>query len=268
MTSERQTRIEIGEKTYQLVSDDDYLASMGTSFEPNMVRLFSNLISKTDHVIDVGANIGCTSILFGDLAKSVCSFEPSPSTFRFLERNISASGLKNIAINNYALGPEIGESEITFAPSNRAGAFVSDQTKASAGHVTERILIKPLDAVFSDLGAKTLDFMKIDTEGFEKSVISGARKTIEQFKPVVVLELNHWCLNAFQRICVPDFFDYLRSVFPVLLAIQDDSYADLHDQSDSYTVMYHHIIHFKYLNIVAAFDRDRLANFHQIYNHN
>ena len=47
-----------------------------------MVRLFSKLIRLTDVVLDIGANIGCTSLLFGQLASRVLSFEPSPSTWQ------------------------------------------------------------------------------------------------------------------------------------------------------------------------------------------
>jgi hypothetical protein len=63
------------------------------------------------------------------------------------------------------------------------------------------------------------------------------------YRPIVVLELNHWCLNAFQRTSLPDFFDYLRSVFPVLLGSRwQSNYLNLHDDSnDTYIVMYHHI---------------------------
>ncbi|HEV7412724.1 MAG TPA: FkbM family methyltransferase, partial [Casimicrobiaceae bacterium] len=108
-------------------------------FEPLMVSLFGCLVSPQDHVLDIGANIGCTSLLLGELARRVLSFEPSPTTFSFLERNIRASGLGNIEVQNFALGSEPCESQITFAPNNRAGAFVSDKTKASIGHTTERI---------------------------------------------------------------------------------------------------------------------------------
>jgi hypothetical protein len=55
--------------------------------------------------------------------------------------------------------------------------------------------------------------IKLDVEGFEMSAINDARNVIELRKPIVVMELNHWCLNAFQRICVLDFFDYLRGYF-------------------------------------------------------
>lgn len=95
----------------------------------------------------------------------------------------------------------------------------------------------------------------------------GAQKTLSSNRPVVVLELNHWCLNAFQRTSIPDFFDLLRSIFPILFAVDGSSYMNLHDESDSYIVMYHHILHMRFPNIVAGFDESRLDQFRSTYEH-
>ena len=265
MQPEKTVSLKIGDKKYSIVSDDAYLDGVGKDFEPGMVRLFRSLIAPSHVVVDVGANIGLTSLLFGELATRVISFEASPSTCRFLERNVAASGLGNIEIINKALGSEDMTSEITFAPNNRSGGFVSNKTKASAGHVVEEIEIRRLDGLSAELSLDKLDFVKIDVEGHEKFVIEGGGKIIARHRPVVVLELNHWCLNAFQRITVPDFFDFLRATFPIVLAIQDDHYLDLFDQSQSYTAMYRHIVQWQYSNLVCAFDEVRLKNFREIF---
>jgi FkbM family methyltransferase len=263
----RELAVDIGGKKYVIASDDDYLDQLRNGFEPHMTRLFGTLVDDGDVVLDIGANIGCTAILFGGMAKRVYAFEPSPSTFTFLLRNVARSGLHNVEIRNIGLGAEAADTTLTFAPSNRSGGFVSDQTKASAGHTVEKIHIEPLDVVLPSLGLSRVDFAKIDVEGFEASVIRGAGQTLSAYRPVVVLELNHWCLNAFQRTSIPDFFDFLRSVFPLLLAVDGESFLDLHDAKDSYVVMYHHILAFRFPNIVAAFDDARLARFHASFRH-
>ena len=101
----------------------------------------------------------------------------------------------------------------------------------------------------------------IDVEGFELAVIEGLMQTITTHKPVVTLELNHWCLNAFRRMSVPDFLDALRAVFPVLYAVGKDGAKDLHDPTQSYYVMHEHIVHFDYPSIVGAFDESQLTVF-------
>lgn len=264
---EQTITVAIGDKTYSIVSDDDYLNHIRNGFEPDTVALFNSLLRASDWVFDVGANIGCTSILFGERCRKVYSFEPSPTTFKFLQRNLSSADLNNVIPMNMGLGSCAGESELTFSPTNRSGGFVSDKTQASLGHSIEKIKIERADDLAKSLDLPALDFMKIDVEGFEKSVIEGAQELIGAHKPVVVLELNHWCLNAFQRITIPDFLDFLRARFPILLAVEGNTYRDLHNPNDSYHVMYHHIISFKYMNLVGAFSEERLAEFHKHFVH-
>lgn len=267
MASSRELTVNIGGNKYIISSDDDYLEHISNGFEPEMVELFKVLATKSETILDIGANIGCTAILFGELSKNVYAFEPSPTTFAFLEKNISKSGRKNIFPQNIGLGAKSSESTLTFAPSNRSGGFVSNQTQASVGHTVEKIVIRQLDEVVKSLGLQAIDFIKIDVEGFEGHVLRGAKKTLSSNKPVVVLELNHWCLNAFQRTSIPDFFDLLRSMFPVLLAVDGSNYMDLHDESDSYIVMYHHILQMRFPNIVAGFDETRFNQFRSLYEH-
>ena len=260
--------MEIGGWHYGITSDDDdYLDYIKNGFEPVMVRLFKNLISGTDVVLDVGANIGCTALLFGDIGSKVYAFEPSPTTFKFLEQNVSDSGLNNVCPINIGLGDKSGKYTLTFSPSNRSSGFVSNQTRAPEGRTVEDIVIRRLDDVIKSLSVPMVDFIKIDVEGFEANVLKGAEETIAKYQPRVVLELNHWCLNAFQRTSIPDFFDFLRSKFPILLAIDGENYMDLHDEGDAYIVMYHHINHMKFQNILAAFDNDRINRFRVMYQH-
>jgi FkbM family methyltransferase len=266
-TKVREAKVDIGGTEYVITSDDNYLDQIGNPFEPHMVKLFKTLATNSRVIFDIGANIGCTALLFAELADKVYAFEPSPTTFGFLEKNILAAGRKNVFPQNIGLGMEPGEFELTFAPSNRAGGFVSDKTKVSPGHITERIVIRTLDEVVRSSNAPTIDFIKIDVEGFEGHVLRGGQHTLSSHRPTVVLELNHWCLNAFQRTSIPDFFDFLRSIFPILYAIDGSNYMDLHDEGENYTVMYHHLVQFRFPNIVAAFDETRLRSFRAAFEH-
>jgi FkbM family methyltransferase len=265
MPAVREANIDIGGTRYVIASDDVYLENLRGSFEPDMVELFTSVASGSHTVLDIGANIGCTAILFGAIAKAVHAFEPSPSTFSFLKRNVERARLTNVSLHNIGLGDAPGRFSLTFAPSNRAGGFVSDKTQASTGHAVESIEIRRLDDVMSSLVAPQVDFIKIDVEGFEAHVLRGAIATLTAQRPVLVLELNHWCLNAFQRTSIPDYFDLLRSLFPILVAVQGSSYLDLHNDSERYIVMYHHIVHMRFPNLVAAYDENRLNRFRMEY---
>ena len=280
-SEERLVRTKINGKPYSISSDDDYLDHVEGEFEPEMVSLFKSLVQPTDTVLDIGANIGCTSLLFGDLARKVYSFEPSPTTHRWLIENVQRAKLNNVEPLNLGLGKDAGTFELTFAPNNRSGGFVSNLTNASEGHQVEQITIAKGDDFIRERQIAKVDFIKIDVEGFEQSVIEGLAETIARDQPIVALELNHWCLNAFQRTSVPDFFDFLRSVFPYLYAV-DMRYTsnlrdrlqrellpflydkkdakNLHDQNAAYHVMYRHILHgSSYPTLVGAFKPKQLS---------
>ena len=267
LRSARERNVDIGGKKYAIASDDDYLEYIRSGFEPEMISLFRTLATGSETILDIGANIGCTALFFGTLAQTVYAFEPSPSTFDFLKKNVERSGSRNIFLENIGLGDENQESTITFSPANRSGGFVSDRTQASSDHTVETVTIRTLDDVVKSLNPGKVDFVKIDVEGFEGRVLQGGSHTLATQEPVVVLELNHWCLNAMQRTSIPDFFDFLRARFPILLAVDGNSYLDLHDENDSYIVMYHHILQMRFANLVAAFDSERLRDFYSKYQH-
>jgi FkbM family methyltransferase len=268
MGNARERRVRIGGRPFVITSDDGYLDAIGDDFQPYMVELFRTVAADSEVILDVGANIGCTALLFAELGKRVYAFEPSPTTFAFLEVNVERAHLSNVRLLNIGLGAESGDFTLTFSPSNRAGAFVSDKTQASRGHSIEQISLRTLDEFVGEVDIRGgIGFIKIDVEGFEGHVLRGAAKTLQANRPNVVLELNHWCLNAFQRISVPDFFDFLRSVFPILLALDGDTYLNLHDANESYMVMYRHILERRYRNILGAFHESRISGFRSLCRH-
>jgi len=248
-------KINIGNKSYILTSDDNYLDAMGAEFEPRMVQLFNILVKPNDVVVDVGGNIGLTAILFSELGKKVYVFEPSPSTFKILKENILRAKTHNVETINLGLGERSENLTITFSNNNRSGGFVSNTTKLGGGHVTEDIQIDTLDNFFSQ-NDHPINFIKIDVEGFEGKVIGGGLNIIKKNKPIVTLEMNHFCLNVLHRITIPEFLDFLRSVFPFLYAVDTDNatICDLHDVDQAYFVMHEHLLHFRFPNIVGGFN--------------
>ncbi len=247
--------IKIGEKSYEVSSDDDYLQSMGDEFEPNMVQLFYALIIPSDVIADIGANIGMTAILFSYMAKKVYAFEASPTTYQVLVDNLGRNSIANVVAVNLGLGHRLQTLKLMMARNNRSGGFVSTKIQPQGGHVTEEIKIDTLDRYFSDV--KTLPtFMKIDVEGYEKFVIEGGRKLLETARPTVVLELNHFCLDVLQRITIPDFLDFMRSVFPYLYAVDFDNRViiDIHLPDLAYMVMHEHVVKHRFPNLVGGFD--------------
>ena len=250
-----QKRIRIGDITYFLSSDDNYLDAMGDNFEPHMVELYRTLIGPDDVVVDIGANIGMTAILFSSLAHKVIAFEPSPSTYRILSENLSKAKVTNVETINLGLGAKRESLTITFARNNRSGGYVSNKIKPIKDHVTEEIQLDTIDRYFADCKIKP-NFIKIDVEGFEQHVIEGGRKFLDHNRPVVILEMNHFCLDVLHRITIPDYIDFMRNIFPFLYAVDTDNsnIAELHDLDAAYSVMYEHVVHQRFPNLVGGFD--------------
>lgn len=247
--------IRIGDKTYFISSDDNYLNAMGHNFEPHMVELFRTLIGPADIVADIGANIGLTAILFSSLAHKVFAFEPSPSTYKILLDNVARAHLTNVEPINLGLGAKRESLTITFARNNRSGGYISNKIKPSKNHVTENIQLDTLDQYFGNSEIKP-NFLKIDVEGFEQNVIEGGRRFLEKNKPTVVLEMNHFCLDVLHRITIPDFLDFMRKSFPFLYAVDTDntSIIELHDLDEAYFVMHEHVVRHRFPNLVVGFD--------------
>jgi FkbM family methyltransferase len=249
--------IRIGKKNYNVSSDDQYLSEMSSDFEPYMVQIFNSLIKKNDVIADIGANIGMTALLFSDLAQSVYAFEPSPSTFQILQNNLNLNSISNVQAINIGLGLKSENLTITFAKNNRSGGFVSEKIRPDDGHISENISIETLDNFFSNHHVVP-NFLKIDVEGFEQNVVKGGLNFINKHNPTVVMEMNHFCLDVLQRITIPDFLDYMRSVFPVLYAIDNDnsSIVDLHVPHQAYFVMHEHVVRQRFSNLVGGFSHD------------
>jgi FkbM family methyltransferase len=250
-----QKQIKIGNSVYPVSSDDNYLDAMGNDFEPHMVQLFRALVSPDDVVADIGANIGLTAILFSSLAKRAYAFEPSPSTFRILSENLDRNGVSNVDAINLGMGGKEETLTITFAQDNRSGGYVSDKIRPETGHVTEDICIDTLDRFF-DAREPAPTFLKIDVEGFEQNVVQGGAEFLQRARPVVVMEMNHFCLDVLQRITIPDFLDFMRSIFPYLYAIDADNktIVDLHLMDQAYMVMHEHVVKHRFPNLVGGFD--------------
>ena len=255
-----QSRTDIKHRTKKLVK----LLLGRDGFEPPMTQMFSTLIRPDFRILDVGANIGCTSLLFSDLGQQVISFEPLDRTYDLLQKNISLSNKNNIKTLPFALGDENKEAEIYFTDVNRSTAFILDRTSRDDSEIAS-IKVKRLDDLFPEIGMDRLDFIKIDVEGYELRVLKGAQKTIQQYRPIVQMEFNSWTLDVYQRICLPDFIDSILAIFPLAYVFHRKSFIDLSTTKGRYQAMEQNLLHQKYMELVCAFSEDQLKSFKQKY---
>ena len=158
-----------------------------------LAALITRQVPHSSTVIDVGANIGLSTILLARMAERVIAFEPSPPNVAFLRRNLKRNGITNVEVHAVAASSEPGTLRFHVAQFG-AGSHV-----VAAGHVSGNTISTV------DVPAVTLDetdlppiaFIKIDAEGHEPDVLAGARQLLVRDCPLIYTEVNIWCLSAF-----------------------------------------------------------------------
>ena len=253
--------VKVLHKTFKISGDDDYLREMGQEFEPDNVNLLARLCHNDSRVLDVGANIGMTALALSQICPrgQIAAIEPVPHTFQHLQRNVAEADLGNIKIFNFALGSREGLALMQGHPSNFACSFIADNYKIpDSDHFSYEVTVKRLDETFCELSLDRLDFMKVDVEGFELEVFEGAKETLSTYRPIVFLEMNHWCLNIYRQMSIPEFRERLMEYFPYVYAIDGLDYLDYLDQRNVHHINYHHVLNFRFMNLVAGFDRQEI----------
>lgn len=143
-------------------------------------------------IFDVGANVGQSTIIYIDKFKNgkIYSFEPVYATFQKLKKATSTN--KNVSCFHTALGEFKGSQVIPLQEKSTLNSLSSTRNATiSEGDETEEIKIEKLDQIFLDLKLSEIDFLKIDTEGFEMEVLKGAENTLQQGKiKFILLELG------------------------------------------------------------------------------
>lgn len=136
-------------------------------------------------LVDVGANIGFYALMLSSYLKgegSIICLEPDPTNLIELRANVAGNHLEpSITILPVAAGSADGV--ISFEPGLNAHA---------AENGSMQVEVRRLDS----LNLPQVNFMKIDVEGFEGSVLDGAQALIERCHPTLFLELHPQLLTA------------------------------------------------------------------------
>lgn len=151
-----------------------------------------------DTFIDVGANVGVYSLYCASLHPDmqIYAFEPVLKNFIRLCQNIELNGF-NIAPFNLALGSQTNFNDIyiptdSIADSGAQIAFSKDEHgKEFKPEYISRILEVRFDDIFKD----KVDYIKIDVDGNEYSILEGMPKTLRNIKSMLVeFNYRHGCV--------------------------------------------------------------------------
>lgn len=166
--------------------------------EPEFLWI-KNILSKDAVFMDVGANVGAYLFTLENhlTPENVFAFEPNPQLFRRLQRLFPKVNLSSVALSDISTIAEFKIPVINGEKIHTRGTLqTSIKEKNEEKTILQKVEVKPLDDLVFDsaqtdkLKFQQLDFIKIDVEGNEMQTLRGAKKTIEKFKPILMVEME------------------------------------------------------------------------------
>ena len=144
--------------------------------------------------IDVGANVGdYTTELLDKTGAKVIAFEPLSLAFKKLQTKVAKYD-DRVIIENKGVGSKNEILTIKYSPDALAHASFSDAAKKVDyvnNEMNENVNVVTLDSYCDLMNITDIDFIKIDTEGFETEVFGGAVKVFNEIKPKFIqIEFN------------------------------------------------------------------------------
>lgn len=147
-----------------------------------------------DVAIDVGAAKGCYAWILARISRVVFAFEPGTKHRQLISRVAFGTNIKVIGA---AVGSETGTAKM-YTPGDDREALHSATLSTGnpvAGHAAvrvESVAQVTLDGFLKSAlkAGRSVDFLKIDVEGYEQAVIDGGLNTLKTFHPLVVCEIE------------------------------------------------------------------------------
>lgn len=177
-------------------------------YEPDVTQVFVDHLRPRANVLDIGANIGYFSLLAASLIGpegTVFAFEPLASNVKVLAANRMLNRFNNIEIIAGAASDRVQTLAIGAAYTDGVVGDIPQSVEGTLG--CEFVITVPADIVVHT----KIDLLKIDVEGHEYRVISGAKETIRRSRPLIVTEFSPGALEANSRVPPVHYLDLLRS---------------------------------------------------------
>jgi len=162
-------------------------------FEGPELKILKALIKNNWIVFDIGANIGWYSLnLFKRFKQlQILAFEPIPSTYKYLQSNLSLNDAHAVTGYNFGFSNKVEEKEMYVYREGMGNASLID--------LSERETVNTISAQFFTIDQFVSksgiypNFIKCDVEGAELLVFQGGLETLKKCKPIVFTEiLRKW----------------------------------------------------------------------------
>jgi FkbM family methyltransferase len=193
----------------------------GDAWEPHFKTIVSSLLPKNLLAIDCGANFGYNSVIMGRMmteGKLVC-FEPQKTIYEQLIKNLLLNKITNFECHQKCLGDR-SRTGVSLNPVDYSSSWVNigDTSVGSGGESVDMISI-------DELNLGIVGFIKLDVQGYELFVLSGAVETIRRDMPTIFIELEPHQLQKF-NIDVGSVLSYLKELGYTIFNIDCGNYKD------------------------------------------
>ena len=188
--------------------------------------------------VDVGANGGMYAAHIAKFISGkgqVIGFEANPQLAQLAAATAALNNLDNVRIFSAAVSDTAGTIQLNIVPEQSGSSSVLSEHLAKE-FGSDRSIIRTLDVpcfklddVLSDMPAVSSadrTVLKVDVEGHEKSVFTGAAEFIRRFKPYLFFEWNRDCVAS-----AGDSLDSLTAYLNSLCRYDFTAYKDAGDQT-------------------------------------
>jgi FkbM family methyltransferase len=228
-------QVNFGEAVVVLNPDDPVVSGalhFGV-YEKAETKFFQTACREGMTFLDVGANIGYYTALaaraVGPTGK-IIALEPDPESFKYLEQTIAANAVGNVLAFPVAASDVPAKLPLFISHDNRG-----DNRMYSPGGKwpTVEVEAAPADDLLAENKIETIDFIKIDVQGYEPKVIAGLRDTITR-SPKLTLLTEFWPKGIRDAGGDPnDFLNTLRDLGLTLHELKaDGELTELKDDAD------------------------------------
>ena len=155
-------------------------------------QLLLSLLRPQDQVLDIGANIGWYTVSAARRVGStghVFAFEPDPRNYSILAANIAQGDLSWVTAQRCALGRTSGTAAMQGSMDNQGDLRVRNFTAQAGPLMDDEISVVALDDYLAGQEAFRLErlrILKMDVQGFEYEVFSGARRLLQSLPTATV----------------------------------------------------------------------------------
>jgi FkbM family methyltransferase len=149
-----------------------------------------DVVKRAKVILDIGANIGNSSLFFASHNPSaiIHAFEPHPETYLRAGVNIGMNQFTNIKLHNLGLGEE--KASLKLYEVNEHNPGMNRILEKDLDLPYKIVPIEKLDTFVKEAGIPKVDLIKIDVEGYEYTVLKGAKELLNRHFPVLFIELD------------------------------------------------------------------------------